>query len=391
MNASRTTLSTLAAAALLLSACSIDVSSRGEGEDTARTSAGVTGTFAPRARAATPPVTSHCSPAPQIHTTALCVCRDLSLSGELTTKGANGRAADVGVEGSIALASGSSIGGSVRATGDVSSSGELAVAGHLWSRTEVSVAGELRIDGDLATGGDLVGAGTVDVLGATRIGGAESFAGSVSRASTAPYAAPSTTPCGCDEIYDVPGAVAAARATNDNAAVDLDASGFVKAGEHTLSLPSGRYYLASFAQTGDLEVRARGAVQLYVDGDVALVGASRFAIDPGGSLDLFVAGSVAAAGSVELGDATRPDAFRLYVGGKGSRVELAGEQTFRGLVYAPTSEVSIAGETSIEGALFAGSLAHAGSLAITYAAVTTQGERCEHPEATPTPEPVVLR
>ena len=48
-------------------------------------------------------------------------------------------------------------------------------------------------------------------------------------------------------------------------------------------------------------------------------------------------------------------------------------------MYAPNADVDLAGSTDVRGALFARSLDHAGSLDITYGAVSTQGERCEHP------------
>lgn len=383
----------LTAGTLLLSACGslapVEGSAKGKVEGA---SAEEVGRLAPPKRPDAPPVISHCTPAPQLHTQALCVCKDLVVSGALVTHARNGRSADVGVEGSVSLASGSAIAGAVRATGEIGAAGSLKVGGLLESRRDVSMSGELLVTGDLASGGDLVGAGVVDVRGAVRVAGERSVAGSFAEGARAAYVAPATAPCGCapEDLYDVGAAVEAARTANDDAVVGLDPSGLAHAGARDLELPTGRYWLAGIGHAGALSIRARGNVQLYVAGDLTLAGEGTISLDPGATLDLFVAGSVDVAGRIALGDEARPEAFRLYVGGRSASLSVAGEGAFRGLVYAPSADVSLAGTTTVEGALFAGSLSTAGSLAIGYTPVTTQGERCEHAEATPAPAPTYI-
>ncbi len=383
----------VAAGASLLSACASLASVEGSGKAKVEgSSAEEVGRLAPPKRPPTPPVTSHCTPAPQLHTQALCVCKDFVVSGALVTQARKGRSADVGVEGDVSLASGSSIQGAIRVTGEIGAAGSLDVGGLLESRKDVSMSGELLVTGDLASGGDLVAAGVVDVRGAVRVAGERSVAGSLAEGARAAYVAPETAPCGCapKDLYDVVAAVEAARTANDDATIGLDPTGLAHAGVRELELPTGRFWLARMGHAGDLRVRVRGDVQLYVAGDVSLAGEGTIALDPGATLDLFVAGSVDVSGRIALGDAARPEAFRLYVGGESASLSLAGEGAFRGLVYAPTADVSLAGTTTVEGALFAGSLTTSGSLAIGYTPVTLQGARCEHAEATPAGEPAYI-
>lgn len=367
--------------------CSVQLDGEASGQGSGKAS-GVDPSVTPLATRVreTPSPTSHCTPAPQLLDSAVCVCNGIDLAGSLTTRSSSGLTADVGVEGNMDMSTGSSIAGKLRVTGALSFAGDVAVSGDAWARGGVSLAGSLSVGGDLACGADFEGAGNATIAGALRAKGRESFAGEVRAASRAAYVPETTTPCGCDpsSFYDVGAAVAAARTTNDNAKVGWPAAGDdvpEPASERTVSLPTGRYYVKSLASVGDLVLRAEGSVLLYVDGDVDLVGAAHVAIAPGASLDLFVAGSFRAVGDVALGEPERPEALRLYVGA--DHVDLTGSHAFRGLVYAPRAEVSIAGDTSIHGALFAGSLAQAGSLDVDFAAVTKQNVACEEPGAAP--------
>src|SRR5262245_51982015 len=94
------------------SGCSIEVGSWGSGSVDGK----VVGTYQPLSLAPIPAYDSHCSPAPSLVGSAVCVCNDLSLSGSLRTHARNGETADVGVGGNVDLASGTRIDGSLRAT-----------------------------------------------------------------------------------------------------------------------------------------------------------------------------------------------------------------------------------------------------------------------------------
>ena len=121
--------------------------------------------------------------------------------------------------------------------------------------------------------------------------------------SSAPYGAPAGPPCGCDPsaLLPIASAAAAAASNNDNAAAGLGTSGADLLGVGDLVLPSGRYYVKDVTRIGAGKVEIQGAVALYVDGSIDEVGADRISLDAGASLDLYVSGALATAGSVVLG------------------------------------------------------------------------------------------
>jgi hypothetical protein len=358
--------------------CALDFGADGKG----KAEGALQGGYAPPKRKAPPAMGSHCSPAPALLPQAVCVCGDLAHAGALSTEARPGGAADVGVERNASFAAGTSVDGSLRVGEGLSFAGAAKVRDHLWASRGISFAGNLDVGGDLATGGGFHGAGAADVGGQLRVQDDVSVAGTLRSGGRAPYAEPSEPPCGCDaaRLYDVKAAVDLARTKNDNGRAGISPDGALATANATeLALPSGRYYVRDLESVGALKVRAKGSVQLYVEGSLVQVGAARFAIDPGATLDLFVAGSVTSVGALDLGDAERPEAFRLYVGGEGGTVSLVGAARFSGLVYAPRATVSLAGGAVVDGALFAGDLSFAGAVKVRHAAVGTQGTECEEP------------
>lgn len=375
-------LSAVVLTALLTSSALAGCSAPEDGGDGASASAmnasrGRFGQAAPESRLATPAPETHCSPAPALMRNALCVCGSLEQAGSLKTEGrTHGQAANVGIEGHFHGATGSRIGGTMRVVDGVSTAGELRVAGNLFSRASVETTGTLAVEGDLAAGGDMFGVGTVDVHGTLRVAGETRLVGPHNIAAEGAYGDTGASICGCDAPYDVAGAVKIAQTHNDNAARGVQVDGHRSVGKSELALSSGRYYLGGLTSVGVRHLKIEGAVQLYIDGDLENVGDDVFELAPGASLDLFVSGSVRTVGSLRLGDASRPEAFRLYVGGAG-RIEITGSAELAGLIYAPTAAVDMAGATVIEGALTARSVSYAGDLTVRYTPVTAQGEMCE--------------
>jgi hypothetical protein len=392
MNVRRSWLALLVVGLPVLGGCSMRIGADGdlEGEGKARgAKAAIRGTYSPLVAAPPPPYESHCSPAPSLVTSAICVCRELGITGSLQTIAGSTGTADVGVGGDVELASGTSIEGSLRASGRIESAGSLDIEQHLWAANGISFAGSLQVGGDLASGGDVEGAGSVDVGGALRVDGSLDHAGSERIGGRGGYVPPSTAPCGCDpaSLYDVARAVAIARDANDISVANLARDGILSVGSSELFLPSGRYYVKNLASVGSLRIVVEGEVQLYVDGDLETVGSGNLSIGRGGSLDLFVAGTVETVGSLDAGDADRPSAFRLYVGGAAARISITGSASFNGLLYAPTAIVELTGGTDIHGAILAGSLIKTGSLRVEGERVTSYGERCEAPPASVTTPP----
>jgi hypothetical protein len=381
------------------SGCSVRLGD-GEGEASGEASGSATGTgngqalaYFPPEKPTVPSPTSHCTPAPALFAqAAVCVCGSMSHAGKLTTIARPGESADVGIFGGFSGASGTRIDGSLRTAEGVSFAGDVDVRDHLYSAADVSGAGTLSVGGDLAVKGDLSGAGSLRVGGALRVGQSTSFAGRTSVGQKAQFVDPGMAPCGCDKasLYDVAGAVTAAREQNDNAKADLplDANNLV--GKTQLTLGQGRYYLSGATAVGKLRVRVEGAVQLYLDGELTTVGEGQFTLAPGATLDLFVNGALTTVGHATFGDPSRPEAFRLYVGGKNASISFAGKDAFHGLLYAPEAKIAFAGGAVVDGALYAGELSYAGDLTVRAARVSVQGSSCEEPTkspASPTPVP----
>lgn len=370
------------ALALPLAACSVDVkddtATKGDGRNDSSVPDARDLEFGPQTPSEAPPVTSSCTPAPALLSRALCVCDRLGGAGTLRTFARPGEAADVGVETDASFAGGVEIQGSAWIDGDLGFAGSATVRDHVFTSGDLGFAGEVSIGDTVAVGGDLGGAGSLSAK-TLRVQGKVATAGSV-QGDVQPYEAPTATPCGCDAPYDVAGAVVAARTANDNAKIGLSPE-ITVAGGKTLVLPSGRYYLEKVAAAGVLDIRAEGAVLLYIDGSFDIAGASRIELAPGATLDLFVAGTLAQAGGVVFGDPDRPEAFRLYVGGEGSVLVGAGERDFYGMIYAPTADLVFAGGTTVHGAVFARNLDFAGGLDIAYSEVVPADECI--PEETP--------
>jgi len=192
---------------------------------------------------------------------------------------------------------------------------------------DLSFAGEMEVDGDVAIGGDLSHAGDFDVTGSTRM------------------SAPS---CG-SQGFDVAGAVAKARDDHDF-------------GPSTV-LENGRYYFEDSSFVGDNHIRVTGNASMFVDGDIAFVGESSIFVEPGASLDLYIAGSLNAVGSM-VAAGCDPRSLRVFVGGNDSIVAGAGESELRGFLYAPDAEVSFAGTTVVTGGVVAKEISFAGELRV---------------------------
>ncbi len=387
------------AGAALVSGCSLRVdgdgtangAGSGAGSGMVRSSGQALGYFPPE-QPKVPEPTSRCTPAPALFAkAAVCVCGDMSHAGRLVTRGIGVDAADVAVLGDFSAASGTRIDGSLRVAGDVSFAGDLSVADHLYSAGDVSGAGDFSVGGDLGARRSLSGAGTLTVGGQLRAGEV-SFAGDQRVGLRGAFVEPGVAPCGCDAAsrYDVASAVAAAKVQNDNggAGLPLDASALV--GTTSVTLKSGRYYFANAQAVGKLTLNVEGAVQLYLEGDLGAVGEGQVRLAKGATLDLFVDGKLTTVGEATFGDPSRPEAFRLYVGGKNAAITFAGKAGFHGLVYAPEADLSFAGEARIQGGLVAKHVSYAGDLTVEGARVWSQPESCEDPAGTVPAKPEVV-
>jgi hypothetical protein len=309
---------------------------------------------------------SNCAPSSpgSVFADALCLCGSLHDVGNLDVDGLGpASSASVGVDGISRLANHTDIGGSFSAYGGLSDAGDTTVHVDLLSSADVDVAGNLDVLGDLAAGGNLSGLGRVAVGGVLRVAGADQMIGWQQLGARGSFT-PVAPPCPCDpgSLFDVAGAVAAARASSSTVILSTGPSGTI--GVNPIHLTSGAYYSADAATIGYARLHVTGAVSLFVDGDLDEIGADRLVLDAGATLDLYVSGGVNTVGYAGLGDATAPASLRLYVGGASPVTLSVGAQWFHGSIYAPRANLVYVGDTNVAGGLFADELVGTGQLAI---------------------------
>lgn len=328
------------------------------------------------------------TPAQTLFSQALCVCEDYRDVGlGLTVTSPTGAAADVGVNGTSHVVGRVKVAGTWTSWKGLTGTGFVTVRDHLLSTGDVGGVGLLEVGKDLSVGGNLSSVGKLEVGGTLRVAGTtQLLPGSKPLAGTGPYAAPAKPPCGCDAstFFDVAKAVAEAKTQNDNAAAGLDPTGAQgKVGVQSLTLKTGRYYLSDVATIGKTNIVIDGAVALYVDGDVDSVGDEHLELGPGAVLDLYIAGSLRQVGHSALGDASRPGALRLYIGGSSPVALSVGKQSIHGLVYAPTAAIAFVGDAQVNGALFARSLDAVGKLELGYAPPAAPSDQVCSPPGNP--------
>jgi hypothetical protein len=298
-------------------------------------------------------------PAADLFDHALCLCGDMLDAGAIHLfESGHPASVTVGINGDAALANLSVIDGSLAVGGNFRAAGALGIAANLSAMGDVAVGGVLHVGGDLDVGGRLTGAGLLGVGGTLRSNGGKIFLGLAGVHARGPYVPPHGPPCGCDAAsrFDVAGAVNHARNNNDNAHIGLTGTG--AGGPHAVTLPSGHFYMSALPAA---PVTVTGAAALYLD--AAPRGqAPRIMVNPGATIDLYVAGDIDLDDLFEVNDA---QAVRIFAATTTSiMLPLVG--TFRGSLYAPAATVIYTGNTQVEGALFAETLAGAGLLTVDF-------------------------
>lgn len=319
---------------------------------------------------------------------AVCGCGLLSTSAPLATDGFDSRIAPY-APGGLGGAVGGDLG--LDAADLVTVGGDLTIAGD-----GLDAGAILEIAGDLACGGPLGRpSSAITVGGAARIAGDVDVArlevagtlttapgatvtGDVTAGATATAAITVPPPCRCDEL-DVAATIAAHAAQHDGAAIDLapDALADV-AGDATVELPCGRFYLDRIQGTGagTVTVRAVGRAVLFVAGNITLAQDLAVELAPGAELDLFVGGNVQT-GALRLGDPARPAALRVYVAAAGS-IAPGDAATIAANLYAPDADLALAAPLEVFGALVVHQLAGGGALTVHFdRAIAAAGDACD--------------
>lgn len=328
-----------------------------------------------------------CPPA-DLWGSALCLCEDFNEVGMLSVVEGPSGVGQVGVNGHTRFVNQTRAAGDWIAYAGFEAVTDTEISGSLKTEGDASWVGLLKIGVDLAIGGDATGVGLLEVLGSLSVGGDETMLPGSDVGGRAEYVPLDGPPCPCDPdtFFDVAGAVAAARADNDNAAAGLPTR-LAAIGVNDLRLESGTYYFEDAATVGSTHITIAGQVGLYVEGTIAAVGQQNITVEDGGALDLFVSGSIATVGwTTASGD---PDAVRVYIGGS-DQVMLAsvGVEELHANIYAPEAMIAYVGDTTLVGSLFGRVLHGVGVLEIGYGApAEVDPPACEDPDGDSDPDP----
>ena len=308
---------------------------------------------------------------------ALCTCEDYVTSTRLTTDSFDsalgpytpgGAAGPVGIDGAIQTNDVLTIGGDLTvglgaalgAAADVA--GAAAIGGDLGAGVDVTVGGDARVAGSI----DLA---TLDVGGTLTVPEGETIAGAVTAGATVRAPVTVEPPCACapEDLVDIADFVLAHRTDNENAALGLAVDRLTDyAGDVTLELPCGRYYLGAVRGDGALTIRATGRVAILVDGDLTMTAPLRLELaGDDAELDLLIGGLLSSTTTVTAGDAAHPARTRIYVGGAGT-IDLAGDSQLAANLYAPRAAIALSGGAVIHGSLFVRRLVQSAPVEIHY-------------------------
>ena len=106
-----------------------------------------------------------------------------------------------------------------------------------------------------------------------------------------------------------------------------------------------------------------GAVAMYVKGDFQAVGKTGLKLTPGSTLDLYVDGDVTLVGDSSFGEGASPGSVRVYVAGE-RELSFVGGQRVVGSLYAPLSDLELVGASAFDGSLFVRNVEGVGSLEV---------------------------
>jgi hypothetical protein len=205
----------------------------------------------------------------------------------------------------------------------------------MWGATYAGVHGDMGSNGNIIANG---ASGTIfgNVTAgpnSTFSGGAQVY-GSTTSATT---------------VTALPSVVYVPPATNNNSSVSTISSSGAITGNTTL--PTGVYRLSSIS--GGL-VTITGQVKIYMDGDINLTSKTAgITIAAGGSLEIYTGNtSIDLSGQGVLNPSGLPGRFKVFSGAtSGHVVDLTGNSSIVGAVYAPDAEVRVAGNGQCFGSI----------------------------------------
>jgi hypothetical protein len=251
---------------------------------------------------------------------------------------------------------------------------EVRSGGSLQSSATMTVGADAYANGDVPKG--ITIGGTLHVPIGAQVGVAP--AGGVVRE---PVSFPPPCDCAPDQLVPIAAIVQAhASPNNDNASIGLDENLPVASNAPArLDLPCGSYYLASIHHSVPITIWAHGHTALYVGGDVQSSDDIAFGVDPTGSFDIFIAGTLSTSAKLTIGSPAYPALTRTYIGSTGGAGFSAGT-SIGGNLYAAYGLVTWSAGTDAYGAVFAGDFSASAATRIHYdAAVLQAGAGCPSP------------
>jgi hypothetical protein len=335
------------------------------------------------------------------HRFALCACDPTSAPARIRSG-----SYDSTIPGSTVEESNAAFGfnGSLNANAEMRAGGAFYVAGAgglialnapIRSAASLRVGGPLSMSGDHADiGGDAYVAGnaTGDIrvdralhipASATVDSQVQASGGVVREAVTV------APPCDCSSgaagFVDIAGAIAAAAAHNDNAAINLSptvlASGSAPA---PLALPCGTFYLNDIDADAAVTLMVHGRTLLAVSGDVQLNGGLAVQLDASAELDLLVSRRLTVTGAA-FGAMNAPARFRVWVAGTDS-VTFDGAPLVYAVLRAPSAPVWAPAGLPLSGSLLARGVSIGADTMINFdRAIFAAGTVCGEPLAAPVP------
>jgi hypothetical protein len=301
----------------------------------------------------------------------LCVCDDAVFAAGLTTAAAfadAGASASVGVNGNFVTSLPATVGGSLWARQAVDSTQRLTVEGELHAATNVIRSGAVTVRSDAWVGG-AINVGTFEARGTLTQSPSQANNASIVAGARRTAAVPATEPCDCAPTSRIPvvALTQGVASANDNAVVGFGSQELANVGASTTRvLPCGRLYATRIETTAPLTLRVFANTVLAVAGDVRL--GADFTVElaaPNASLDLLVGGTITTNSAVRIGQASRPSAVRIYVGGT-TPIDTSASWELHGNLYAPQAILNTSGGAVLDGAIFVKSLAASAPVSVRY-------------------------
>jgi hypothetical protein len=312
---------------------------------------------------------------------ALCTCEGYATSTPLVTDsfdgsigpyapGTAGSAGGVGIDGALSASAMIAIRGALTVAGtagasflvDATIARDLSVNGPLGMDVAVSAGGNANIAGDISLA-------SFSVVGTLTVPAAATVSGGTTAGTTVRAPVTVTPPCACtpSDVVDIGAFVANHKTDHNDAAIGLAPARLTDyAGDVSLDLPCGVYYVGPVRGNGALVLRVTGRVALLVDGDMTLTSPLTIELaTQDAELDLMIGGLLSSNARIMAGDTNHPSRTRVYVGGAGT-INLSGDSQLAANVYAPGAAVALSAPATIFGSLFVRRLDQAAPVTIHY-------------------------